>query len=172
MKFLAQERTLKVIEKELLVANTVKDYTAQFEFDSSWDGFLVRAVFERPNVSKEVFLDENKVCVIPWEVLTEPGCLLVGIYGTQGDIVRPTIWSERLYVREGTKPGESAKEPTPGALEQFKKEVEKLAIKEANINEEGHLIITTLNGDQFDAGKVVQEKKAPVLNEDGVLTFT
>lgn len=127
MKLSVTGRTLQITEKELLVSNTVKDYTASFDFDESWDGWTPLAVFYNKNskVNKEQRLDKNGSCLVPWEVLT-PGCLQVGVYGTNGEKIRPTLWSESQNVRPGTEPGESAKEPTPSVYEQILEELKRI----------------------------------------------
>ena len=120
MKFAATGRTLTITEAETLVAGTINDYTAEFTFDESWDGWTIRAVFRNisSHVSKEVLLDESRICTIPWETLSV-GQLKVGIYGTKGDITRPTMWADRQYVNAGTKPAEPTRDPSPDLVEQI-----------------------------------------------------
>lgn len=146
MKFSVAGRTIQITEKEMLVSGTVKDYAAHFVFDNSWDGWTPLAVFHNisTDVQKEYLLDEAGSCPVPWEVLT-PGCIRVGIYGTMADKVRPTLWSESQTVRQGTEPGESVKEPTPGVYEQLMakiKEIEDHQAKDcAMVVEDGVLTI-------------------------------
>lgn len=160
-KFHAVERTLKTIEKELLVAKTVKDYTASFSFDESWAGWTKRAVFSNVNagIIKEMPLDNDSTCVIPWEVLETPGTLLVGIFGAMDDKRRPTLWADRLYIKEGTEPGESAKEPSPDVLSKLQESIDKAIISGADIDEAGNLIIETKNGDSYNAGLLPKGEK-------------
>lgn len=153
-KFHATGRTLETIEKELLVAKTVKDYEASFSFDESWAGWSKRAVFSNINskVKKEMVLENDGTCVIPWEVLETHGALLVGVYGLMDDKQRPTLWSDRTFIREGTEPGEPAKEPTPDVIAQIQESTEAAIISGADIDEDGNLIIETKNGGSYNAG--------------------
>lgn len=172
MKIFATGRSLQIIEKEDLVSGTVKDYTASFAFDGFWEGWTPRAVFENitTGVAKEQILAHDGSCLIPWEVL-EPGSLRVGIYGVMDDKVRPTIYSDRMTVREGTKASESAKEPTPGIYEQLLASIEDNAITGAELDENNHLIFTTKGGETIDAGELPMDEaitvNAPYIGENG-----
>lgn len=160
-EFHATKRTLETIKKELLVARTVKDYAASFSFAEEWAGWAKRVVFSNVNskITKEILLDSDGTCIIPWEVLETPGTLLVGIYGAMGDKIRPTLWGDRLYIKEGTEPGESAKEPTPDVVAQIQESVDKAIISGADIDEDGNLIIETKNGDSYSAGVLPKGEK-------------
>lgn len=119
MKLSAIGRVLTITGPETLVSNSVNEYVTEFTFDSSWAGFTKAAVFRnlKTRVAKEKLLDENDSCVIPWEVLT-PGNLVIGIYGTKGEMTRPTLYAERQTVSQGTEPADPAREPTPDLVEQ------------------------------------------------------
>ncbi|MBQ9428624.1 MAG: hypothetical protein IJU41_03660 [Clostridia bacterium] len=98
---------------------SVDTVTAKFNFDAAWDGFTKTAIFAAGNTVKQVLLDESNTCIIPWEVLTEKGTLEVGVVGTDGDKVLPSVKvpvhiAEGIYT-EGTKPSD----PTPSVYEQL-----------------------------------------------------
>ena len=140
------------------MAKTVKVYTASFSFDETWDGWSKRAVFSNVNskTTKETLLESDGSCFVPWETLETPGTLLVGIYGLMDDKKKPTLWADRLYIKEGTEPGESTKEPSPDVITQLQESIDKAIISGARVDEDGNLIIETKNGESYNAGPLPQ----------------
>lgn len=60
-----------------------------------------------------MLLDRSNQCIVPWEVLTQPGMLQIGVVGTDGDKILPSVKAlvcvnEGIYT-DGTIPSE----PTP-----------------------------------------------------------
>lgn len=94
------------------MSSSVGIYECEFEFDSSWDGWDKTAIFKGSGASIEVVISDD-VARIPWEVLMKHGSLKIGVYGTLGEKIRPTIWSERIPVRLGIHPDSPSIEPTP-----------------------------------------------------------
>ena len=117
MRIQVGERCLHVTENETLVAGSVLEYTAEFAFPPAWDGYARTAVFKTAaGLIKEVLL-VNDACVIPWEALTEPQYIQIGIYGVKDANVRPTLWAERQNVFPGAEQGDPVIKPetTPWA---------------------------------------------------------
>lgn len=108
-----------IIEPDVLVAKSIKIYTAEFMLDAQWDGFAVTAVFENGGVRYEQPLLEGTSCVIPWEVLEKPGYLYISVYGIKGDQRRVSMVSGGAWVRSGAEPGEKTQEPTPDQYERL-----------------------------------------------------
>lgn len=119
MKIAITNSKTHIVEPDVLVAKSVKIYTAEFMLDSEWDGFTVTAVFENGGVRYEQPLLEGTNCVIPWEVLEKPGYLYISVYGVKGDQRRVAMVSGGIWVRSGAEPGEKTQEPTPDQYEQL-----------------------------------------------------
>ena len=59
----------------------------------------------------EQVLVEN-TATVPWEVVTRPGFLKIGVYGSLGDSKKPTVWAKTVQVWPGTYT-ENNGEPKP-----------------------------------------------------------
>ena len=85
--------------KIIILTDSVKYHTAKFKFSEDWKNFSKTAYFinksndkDEKDISVPMFLGENEtVCLIPWEVLTREGQLIVSIQGVQDDT---EIWSK------------------------------------------------------------------------------
>lgn len=119
MKVAITNSKTHIIDPDVLVAKSVKIYTAEFMLDEQWDGFAVTAVFENGDVRYEQPLMEGTSCVIPWEVLEKPGYLYISVYGIKGDQRRVAMVSGGIWVRSGAEPGEKTQDPTPDQYEQL-----------------------------------------------------
>lgn len=84
-----------------------------FDFSAEWDGLVKTAVFEGSGVKKDVTLSGD-TAVIPHECLTVPGGMLrVGVYGTDGTIQTPTIYTDIGQIEQGADPsGDESADPT------------------------------------------------------------
>lgn len=117
----ANKNKLTVRQRETVTSGSVNVYDVQFEFSPDWDGLTRTAVFNAGAETRSVRLEESGQCVIPWEVLTQPGRqLIAGIYGTCGDdLVLPTIWASLGAILEGVPTdGPGTRPPTPDLWEQ------------------------------------------------------
>lgn len=83
-----------LVDQNIIFKNSPQIYSGdrntdiiEFEFDEIWDNYAKTAVFYK-DIEQPQFrvLDADK-CVIPWEVLTEPGSLYIGVVGVQNDKV-------------------------------------------------------------------------------------
>ena len=93
----------------VIVSGNKNSLGVQVKFDSEWDTYTKSAVFmTKKNKSKsyEVVLDSSGSCVIPSEVLNEPGSLIIGVRGVNpsDNSVKATLLSE-YKVMEGAKAG-------------------------------------------------------------------
>jgi hypothetical protein len=105
--------SVSVEVSDILVADSVNVYKASFIFDDSWNDYTRLAVFETDYALIELELDDSNDCLIPWEVLSKPGQLRIGVYGMSGDKIRPTLWSKSLTVYSGTIRGNNPGEYIP-----------------------------------------------------------
>lgn len=183
MRLRATGQTLKLVESERLVSGSVEIYTAAFEFDPAWDGYAKTAVFtDDMGRSAEIALTDN-TCTIPWEILRAGRYIHIGIYGVNGDKRYPTIYTANgLRVFEGALPANPSQPPSPteyehllsmigdtAALKTTDKSSLVAAINEiyqagggggksvtdAQVSEDGDLIITLSDGTTINAGHVV-----------------
>ena len=118
MKAVIKGQNFGFADKTLVVSKSVGIYECEFVFDESWDGWSKTAVFENADQLIEVVISDNKA-KIPWEVLKQNGWMKVGVYGTLEEKVKPTIWSEKLFVSVGTPTGSIGTEPTPSIYAQI-----------------------------------------------------
>lgn len=85
--------------KIIILTDSVKYHTAKFKFSEDWENFSKTAYFinksndkDEKDISVPMFLGGNEtVCLIPWEVLTREGQLIVSIQGVQDDT---EIWTK------------------------------------------------------------------------------
>lgn len=85
--------------KIIILTDSVKYHTAKFKFSEDWKHFSKTAYFinksndkDEKDISVPIFLGEDEtVCLIPWEVLTREGQLIVSIQGVQDDT---EIWTK------------------------------------------------------------------------------
>lgn len=66
---------------EPIASGAKNTFTADFTFDSAWDGLTKMAIFQNGDISEEVLLVADSG-IIPSEVLASPGNLLVGVFGS------------------------------------------------------------------------------------------
>ena len=106
-------RDIQRCEYTVLTARSVETVTAHFDFDAEWDGYTKTAVFASGDTVKRVLLDRSNQCIVPWEVLTQPGMLQIGAVGTDGDKILPSV-KALVCVNEGIyTDGTAPSEPTP-----------------------------------------------------------
>ena len=122
------DRSIFLSENDVLVAKAVEEYTVQFEYSEAWDDYAKTAVFKNAvGMIKEVIIT-NDEAIIPWEVMDEPGFVVIGVYGINGTKFRPTVWSEPQTVYEGAEEGDPTVQPetTPWqeAVEQIASDLE------------------------------------------------
>ncbi|MBE6992949.1 MAG: collagen-like protein [Ruminococcaceae bacterium] len=87
----------------------------RFGFSDEWKGLQKTAVFTNGKTTIDVvFANDEYVCDIPNEILAEPNkTALVGVYGTDGDVVvLPTVWGSLGVVYPGADPsGDESADP-------------------------------------------------------------
>lgn len=103
IKLRVTQSEMHLIRNEVVASGAVKAYKVYFVFDETWTGLKRIALFKAGDVSMEVPLDENDMCVIPWEVLKESGIeLFIGAVGVDHNVrVLPTVWVKQGTVQVG-----------------------------------------------------------------------
>ncbi len=120
IKLRADQSELHFIRREVIASGAVKAYKVHFTFDESWKGLKKIALFKAGDVGREVPVDENDLCEIPWEVLKEAGIdLEIGIVGLDhNSLVLPTIWVNAGTIQVGIGTG-NLTPPSPSLYQQL-----------------------------------------------------
>ena len=88
----AKKNGLSVMEREPVTSGAMNTNAVRFEFSPDWDGLSRTAVFQSGSREVSVLLDRSGTCVVPWEVLTQPGrYLIAGVYANLGLILEGAI---------------------------------------------------------------------------------
>ena len=125
MRLHATGRDLIITEKERLISGSINIYTCEFTLDSSWDGYMVTAVFSTANRLVNKAVVDGK-CEIPTEVLRPNTRLRIGIFGNDGVRTRPTTYSEWIPVEQGADTGgRTGRPPEPTVYEEWMNALDK-----------------------------------------------
>lgn len=107
--------------KRIILTDSVKYHTAKFKFSEDWEHFSKTAYFinksndkDEKDISVPMFLGENEtVCLIPWEILTREGQLIVSIQGVQDDTEIWTKMNRPIVLEKSDKDSDTMpQEPT------------------------------------------------------------
>ena len=104
-----------------IVAGSVESTYAKFIFDNMWDKYTKTAIFIAGDVIIRVVLDETCICKVPWEVLTEPGFLVIGVIGQYETEVFPSLKANFVISEGFSSEGNVSEEPTPDLYDQITK---------------------------------------------------
>lgn len=158
------------IPKSPLVAGTAEKHTAEFQFTNNWDGLEKIAVFEASEGIRRVMEIIDNKCDVPWEMLSRPGFLKVGVIGVHEDTRLPTIWSPPMRIIPGAV---STHSPSGGYSKSF---------LEATL-EACRAILAKVNEGALDVGVALQECReildrilgaiyTPHISDEGILSWT
>lgn len=107
--------------KIIILTDSVKYHIAKFKFSEDWEHFSKTAYFinksndkDEKDISVPIFLGEDEtVCLIPWEVLTREGQLIVSIQGVQDDTEIWTKMNRPIVLQKSDKDSDTIpQEPT------------------------------------------------------------
>lgn len=180
------DKTLQPVNLPKLTSGGREEVRVEFSFDDSWAGLGKTAVFYRDESLVYHALLVDNACTVPWGVMTKPGKLYVGVYGSSGETTR-TSEVLTLHVAQGAITGASAMDPTPdvyqqvlaaygataAALEVERQRVTNLAtLKNGSTTGDAELqdIRTGYNGQTYsNAGEAVREQVRPLADGTGLL---
>ena len=136
-------------ELDIIYSSNMKQYRARFTFsDNSWDGYNKIVIFDRvknydtpiglivkDNVSElvEIVNDREFYCIIPWEILVQPGYFTISLYGTitDGEPKKKTIViNNKFTIQNSGNTTVYPRIPTPNIYEQLEK-IDKAILTEA-----------------------------------------
>lgn len=111
------DQTLMVESVPKLASGGENENRVEVSFDEAWEGLGKTAVFYRSEKQVYHVVMQDDACIIPREVMTEPGTLYFGIIGTDGSSVR-TSEVVTLKVERGSITGLNPLEPLPDVYKQ------------------------------------------------------
>ena len=111
--------------------------TLEFDFSNEFNGLTNQAVFSTCNGTYKTPILNNQ-CVIPYEVLEEPGQVLLGVFGYEGDenlTLRYSPTPKYFNVKHGSyKEGNEPQIPPKSEWEQLVEEINKAITETNNLN--------------------------------------
>lgn len=153
IKVKCTDQMLEFIESPIVASGGFNEDKVMFEFCPLWDGFTKTGVFY---VNKgeyyESLLDEENTCIIPHEVLQNPGKMFFGVFGVNKNNITRTSETVKYKIVQGAIT-EDAKpsDPTPDIYEQILAKLNATVLNIANIEESdedgGSNVVTFTNGD-------------------------
>lgn len=111
------DQTLQVTSIPKLASGGENEIKVEVSFDEKWDGLGKTAIFYRTEKQVYHVVMTNDACIIPREVLVEPGHLYFGIIGIDGASVR-TSEVVVLEVAQGSITGLNPLVPLPDVYKQ------------------------------------------------------
>lgn len=130
---------------EQIYSNNANQYRALVKFeDESWENYDKMIVFDRvknydtpigimvneDNVDYiEIVDDRSFYCIIPWEVLTQPGYFNISIHGTLNDSQKSISIKDKITIYDGGNATIYPRVPTPNMYGQLLNILEKIEEK-------------------------------------------
>lgn len=114
------DQRLKVVTAPTLASGGINEVKVVFNFCGKWDGFVKTAIFYR-DTDKIYYavLNENDICILPWEVYAEDGTFFISVFGEKDD-TRRTSTIVRYKVGKGIVAEElMPSEPSPEVYDQI-----------------------------------------------------
>lgn len=114
------DQVLKLTETPIIASGGLNETKVVFTFCEKWDGFVKTALFYVDADKKySVVLDENDICIIPWEVCAENGSFYFTVFGNKGN-TRRTSSIVKYKVGKGVVVDETfPSDPTPEVYDQI-----------------------------------------------------
>lgn len=113
-------QVLSYVEMPFIASGDVNEDKIEFEFCPMWEGFTKTAVFYRTESDVyHVLLEEDDACIIPHEVLADPGPLYFGVFGTREDRVRTSEIIQYTIKQGAITEATKISDPTPNIYSQI-----------------------------------------------------
>lgn len=115
-----KDQVLKLTKAPIIASGGVNETKVVFTFCEKWDGFAKTALFYVDADHKYyAILDENNICILPWEVCAENGSFYFTVFGVKEDI-RRTASVVKYKVGKGVEVDEMfPSDPTPEVYDQI-----------------------------------------------------
>lgn len=139
-------RGIKEKKIKTITTDNINSVIVELKFDAEWEQYSQKVVVFSANerTAYKKYLDENNKCIVPWEVLEQPGNITLGVVGVSEDKVYTSVLAS-IPIHQGRNinaeiPGEPA--------ENLIIQIEKLKTQLASLEEE--LRITQKEVNEFD----------------------
>lgn len=116
------------------VAKSQNYLYAGFAFETDeWTDKTVTVLFKSADAVYEAVLDNRRECLVPWEVLAEPGVIKVSCFA--GDLITVDESRVTVYQTGYTEDAESGREPSPSVYTQIIERLDALRTDVAAMSE-------------------------------------
>lgn len=112
------DQTLQMTHVPDLASGGENEIQLEVTFDGHWSGYGKTAVFRRDKKRAYRVVLVDGVCLVPWEVMLEPGDVYVSIQGVSGGTTRPTN-EVTLRLEQGPTTAGSYPAPLPDVYKQL-----------------------------------------------------
>lgn len=118
LEFNVRNQSITRVDRFRVVAQSRNYLYAQFRFfTDDWGGTDKIAIFQKGDTSYKIALDENGVCLVPWEQLTTAGEIRVSIYGgTPEKLITVNTAAVKVFDTGYTDSAGDGTEPTPDVI--------------------------------------------------------
>lgn len=156
---------ISITEHKSIVSGTHGD-TMSVTFSAGWDEYLIRAVWQYQLTEPfETVANADGTYDIPAEVIKQSGYFKVGFYGTKGDAITPTVWSEQIPILKGVPTSLEYEEPYPTLYEKLAREKQDKLVAGDGIKIEGNTISSNLAAGE---GIKIEDSVISATSENGI----
>lgn len=122
--FKINNQTIKRVDDFKVVSSSKNYLYAEFDFvTDDWNGVNTKtALFRSNKIVKQVLLDANDCCLVPWEVLENDGFMEVSVFG--GNLITVNIAKVRVYESGYSSDGSEPEPPSPDIYTQIIEDVD------------------------------------------------
>lgn len=145
-----------ICQNDIVVASGgINDTLIHFSFSEDWNGFIKTAAFYNIYKKIEFKIILNNECFIPSNIINKEGSIWIGVFGYKNEITKTTNLA-RYDIKSGAI--SIPEDPQESIYEELLTKINELNFTSANVNSNGHLILTLQNGTIMDAGYVIGEQ--------------
>lgn len=152
------DQVLKIVKAPVIASGGLNEVCVVFDFCEKWDGFMKTALFYRD--AETVYyavLDDNDMCVVPWEVYHEAGYFYFSVFGEKGS-ARRTSNKVRYKIVGGAITEELIPpDPTPGVYDQIVALVNEMKEGQVAFLEEGENVLIAADSATADAASAAED---------------
>lgn len=143
------DQTLRASIVPLVASGGVNVDTVAFSFCTVWQGYEKTAVFYRdPSAVYHVLIDKDNTCIVPREVVAEPGQFYFGVFGTKGTEVLTTEVLSYPVAHGARTEGTVPPDPTPDIYAQLLDRIAQLGVGHPtpSAEDEGKVLTAAADG--------------------------
>ena len=152
------DQVLKIVKAPVIASGGLNEVCVVFDFCEKWDGFMKTALFYRD--AETVYyavLDDNDMCVVPWEVYHEAGYFYFSVFGEKGS-ARRTSNKVRYKIVGGAITEELIPpDPTPDVYDQIIALVNEMKEGQVAFLEEGENVLIAADSATADAANAAED---------------